>query len=538
MENNEAQSQMLRLKATLQGGKYRIERYIASGGFGNTYEVMNVAFEERMALKEFFISGVSARLDDNTSVVVSNSLNERTFNQQKEKFKKEARRLRKLHNPHIVQVHDLFEENGTAYYVMDYIDGASLSERLSERGGKPFSEAEVTNILQQVLEALDVVHRHGIWHLDLKPANIMSDKRGNVWLIDFGASKQMSNSDEKSLSSSVLCCTPGYAPTEQIEQTMDLIGPWTDLYALGATLYRLLTCRKPPTISEMMEDDAFTYTQPVSEKMKWLVRWMMRPNRHKRPQSVDEVRDFLARPFVLPKEEEEKTTIGDQTEKKQKTEEQPPRQPEQDPDSGVDLDEDVPSEPIPWYEPVAQQMDHLTKVIPIAAAVILLIGGGYFMYSKQSGGGEQIAVADIEQQSDSIIAVPSVFDRVGPSLPSKTVTDVTFDHAYGKYSYSGQVDGEGKPNGEGVAKFSNGCSYTGPFVHGVMQGDGAVFVYENGDTFEGSFENDLFFEGKYTVKEDGSYFQGSYKNGKPYTGIWYSKDGKKSYELVKGIEKK
>lgn len=120
--------------------------------------------------------GISDRNGDSVSVSVSNKTNVEQFTSQKEKFRKEARRLRKLRNPHIVAVHDLFEENGTAYYEMDLIKGESLSERM-KRSGQPLGEAEVLQILDQVLDALSVVHAQGLYHLDLKPANIMVTSR-------------------------------------------------------------------------------------------------------------------------------------------------------------------------------------------------------------------------------------------------------------------------------------------------------------------------------------------------------------------------
>lgn len=189
------------------------------------------------------MKGINLR--EGQKVTVSVPDNHVSFDGQREKFKKEALRLRKLKNPHIVQVHDLFEENGTVYYVMDYIDGQSLSDILKQRG-KPLTEAEVRQILPQVLEALDTVHQQNIWHLDIKPGNIMMDKQGHAFLIDFGASKQMRGADGVSqATSSALCYTPGYAPMEQVEQAMDKFGPWTDFYALGATLFTLLTNQLP-----------------------------------------------------------------------------------------------------------------------------------------------------------------------------------------------------------------------------------------------------------------------------------------------------
>ena len=119
MNNNIDTRSMLPVGTMLQGGKYRIDRYLSSGGFGNTYVATNVFFDECVAIKEFFLKGISDRDGDSITVSVSIPSNRKQFDEQNEKFKKEAYRLRKLKNEHIVAVHDLFEENGTAYYVMD-----------------------------------------------------------------------------------------------------------------------------------------------------------------------------------------------------------------------------------------------------------------------------------------------------------------------------------------------------------------------------------------------------------------------------------
>ena len=281
--------QHLQPNTTLQGGKYRIERVLGQGGFGITYVGYNTEFEETVAIKEFFIKGVTQRDNNQTSISVSNDENTSSFLEQKEKFKKEARRLRKLKNEHIVKVHDLFEENGTAYYVMDYIDGESLAERL-KRTGKPMSEQDVKKLLPQILDALKEVHKNEMWHLDLKPGNIMVDKQRNAYLIDFGASKQI-RANGSMTTSTALCYTPGYAPNEQIGQMYDRFGTWTDIYALGATIYNLLTNKKPPMAIDIEEDeeDAFDFPNTVSDGMRKLVVWMMQPKRKARPQSVDEI---------------------------------------------------------------------------------------------------------------------------------------------------------------------------------------------------------------------------------------------------------
>ena len=278
-------------------GTYRIESYLSSGGFGNTYIAKNIEFGETYAVKEFFVKGVCQRDSDSTTISVSNSENTDSFAQQKEKFKKEARRLRSLNNPHIVKVYDLFEENGTAYYVMDYVDGESLSTRLN-RTHTPLAESVVRNYLSQILDGLDAIHAAGIWHLDIKPANIMVDRHDVVKLIDFGASKQQSAAGGATASTGI-SYTNGYAPSEQMAQSFDKFGPWTDFYALGATLYKLQTNQNPPSVTDLSEDESedkhTALPMPnVSTEMKKMVIWMMQVNRLKRPKNVGEIKAILS----------------------------------------------------------------------------------------------------------------------------------------------------------------------------------------------------------------------------------------------------
>ena len=287
---------------TVLHGTYRIESYLSSGGFGNTYVAKNIEFDETYAIKEFFVKGVCQRDGNSTTISVSNSENSDSFAQQKEKFKKEARRLRSLSNPHIVKVYDLFEENGTAYYVMDYVDGENLSTRLN-RTHSPLSESEVRNYLSQILDGLESIHAAGIWHLDIKPANIMVDKHDVVKLIDFGASKQQSTAGGATASTGI-SYTNGYAPSEQMAQSFDKFGPWTDFYALGATLYKLLTNQNPPLVTDLSEDESedkhIALPMPnVSNDMKKLVVWMMQVNRLKRPKNVGEIKQFLGLIFNI-----------------------------------------------------------------------------------------------------------------------------------------------------------------------------------------------------------------------------------------------
>jgi len=283
--------QHLQPNTILQGGKYRIERVLGQGGFGITYLARNTIFDVNVAIKEFFMKDENDR--DGSMVTMPNTTKSELFAGQKEKFKKEAKRMFSIKNSHVIGVHDLFEENGTAYYVMDFIDGLSLAEKM-EKTGSAIAEKEVREILRQILDALQEVHQKDIWHLDLKPSNIMLDKSGTAYLIDFGASKQI-RANGSMTTSTALCYTPGYAPNEQIGQMYDRFGPWTDIYALGATIYNFLTNKKPPMAIDIEEDeeDAFEFPTNISEDMRKLVVWMMQPKRKARPQSVEEVIELI-----------------------------------------------------------------------------------------------------------------------------------------------------------------------------------------------------------------------------------------------------
>ena len=188
---------------TVLNGRYTVGRSMGQGGFGITYAAID-EFGERVAIKEFFMRGVNQRDEGSTLVSVSNSDKRAENEHMRKKFRTEAMRLRGLKNEHIVKVLAFFEENGTSYYVMNFIDGESLSRRMDRLGGLVMTEQEVRSILNDMLDALDEVHHSTppLYHLDIKPGNIMVDSRGSAYLIDFGSSKQ---TDPGSGTSSLVC---------------------------------------------------------------------------------------------------------------------------------------------------------------------------------------------------------------------------------------------------------------------------------------------------------------------------------------------
>ena len=296
--------QHLQPNTTLQGGKYRIERVLGQGGFGITYLAIQVSLDRKVAIKELFMGGSGQAINDRRGnlVVVTNAANQASFNQQKEKFKKEALRLANLNHPNLPKVHDFFEENKTVYYVMEYIDGESLRTWLNRKGS--LSETQVMNYFKQILEALCVAHQQNIWHLDIKPENIMIDRHDNAYLIDFGASKHI-NRFSALTTSLALAYTPGYCPPELTDltcsdkdnfvQALKDIGPWTDIYALGATIYNLITDCIPPSSHRVLRngDNAFIFPHNISAQIHSLIIWMMKPNLEERPQSVKDILLYL-----------------------------------------------------------------------------------------------------------------------------------------------------------------------------------------------------------------------------------------------------
>ena len=229
--------------------EWELEQVLGVGGFGIVYRGRGVHFNETVAIKEYFPGAISDRTDG-TTVTPTDSSSEEIYALGLEKFVEEAKILWNLskpdRHPNVVSVRSLFTIHGTAYMVMDFESGLSLSQLLKE--GRRFDEESLLALIKPVAEGLDRAHRAGVIHRDIKPANILVDDRGRPVLIDFGSARFDSG---QATSTKVTFYTPPYAALEQYVKTYQQ-GPWTDIYALGVTLYQCVTGEKPPEVLERL----------------------------------------------------------------------------------------------------------------------------------------------------------------------------------------------------------------------------------------------------------------------------------------------
>lgn len=246
--------QALKSGTTLRGGSYRIEMTLGQGGFGITYLALDLNLDRKVAIKEFFPKDYCDR-DESTSHVTLGTQSAAEFiGKLKAKFLKEARNIAKFDHPGIIKIHAAFEENNTAYYVMDYIEGESLSEKVRNNG--PLSEKTALHYIGKVGDALTYVHSHRINHLDVKPANIMIRRSDDTpILIDFGLSKQYDSTGMQT-STTPTGISHGFAPMEQyLEGGVKEFSPQTDIYSLAATLYFILTGVVPPQAPRLVDEE-------------------------------------------------------------------------------------------------------------------------------------------------------------------------------------------------------------------------------------------------------------------------------------------
>lgn len=598
--------------SVLQNGRYTIVRVLGQGGFGITYQATTkekvtgnlgeMEVEVPVAIKEFFMKDTCLRDSYNNNVSIPSTGSTDQVDKYRQKFIKEAHNLAQLNHPNIVHVADVFEENNTVYYVMQYLRDGSLRGKLRTQGRLP--EDEAVRYTLEIAHALDYMHteKH-MCHYDVKPGNILLNN-DKAMLIDFGISKNY-NADGSETSATPVGLSKGFAPLEQFQQSLQDFSPVSDIYSLGATLYNLITGEVPPEASAVNEEGLGKRPEYVSEHIWETIVTAMQPRRKDRPQTMQQlitlleskpipVPDPVSVPHVtesdetvlgdsdeivvssrpetpapaaapvpppipvstgynappspasvpdIPEEEDESTTYDTPVSSKPKPTPTPP-QPPVVPKAATPEPTPVPKPtPEPTPEPVAEQpapthqpqkslyekppVQKKSSKAPLIIGIFVLFlligaGAGFFVYKtflgNDSGNTPAVTTDNIETVTDEPIYAAD--------------NSVAF-------TYTGQVNADKKPNGQGTAKYTDSekDTYTGKFQNGMRVDKDATLLFKNGDTYKGSFVTDQFDEGVYTIKDDGSFFKGKFKDYQPYDGGWYTKTGKLLYKVVKGVDK-
>ncbi|WP_347296883.1 protein kinase [uncultured Bacteroides sp.] len=461
---------------TMLHNTYRVVRVLGQGGFGITYLAIHVRLKKKFAIKEFFPKSLCDRDTDTSHVRTASKANSVTVEKLKNKFIKEAEHIAEMDSPYIVRIVDVFEENHTAYYVMDYIEGRSLSDIVKNDGPIPVEKA--VGYITKIGEALTYIHSKRMNHLDVKPANIMVRSKDNApILIDFGLSKQY-DSDGNQTSTTPVGISHGYAPMEQYNDGgVREFSPQTDIYSLGATLYFLLSGVTPPQATKLIEDE-LTFPSAIPRHLINPILKAMEPVRKSRYPSVSAFCHAITG-----------TVAGDAT-----TIDIPKPQPKPIPPK--------PQLQIPWK--------YIGSGV-VAAIVVLLV---FILTGSPAPDNPEAPIAE---------------------QTVNTVKDMVWNSPLGRAIYSGEVIPDSVynsdamiPHGKGHVEIIDGSyagnKYVGQFVNGILEGE-TIYTLKNGDKFEGTFKNNEYFNGRYTFKDNGDYFVGSFMKGSPDKGVWYNKNG-------------
>lgn len=271
-------------------GEYMVGKVLGQGGFGITYIGCSFKTGKRVAIKEFFPRHMVYRNTQQTVVSVSDEKELDAYKNGIEKFIDEAKMLSALsEHPNITDVYKCFIENNTAYYVMEYLDGEDLQHYFKRKGA--ISETEALRIMRSVCDALEYIHSRNVFHRDISPDNIFRLRSGGIKLIDFGAARQKIVGDSMMLS---VILKHGYAPIEQYQANGNQ-GAWTDIYALGATIYYMITGKRvPDCMTRLREPDLPTAKELHILQPMWnILDKCLKPDPAERYQTAKELKDNI-----------------------------------------------------------------------------------------------------------------------------------------------------------------------------------------------------------------------------------------------------
>ena len=503
--------------STLMQGKYRIVAVLGQGGFGITYKGEHTMLGTTVAIKEFFMKGACER-DENSTHVTTSQSNSELASRFRTKFLKEAKTLAVLKHPNIIRVFDVFEDNGTAYYVMDYIEGNNLSDIVEGKGR--LSEPLALKYIRQVANALNYLHQKKLLHLDVKPANILLDKNtGNAILIDFGVSKQY-DQDGQQTSTTPPAISKGYSPVEQYAQGSNVktFSPATDIYSLAATLYKLVTGNTPPESNLLLNEDEQLppYPSNVSEVTRNAIAECLQ-TRKKRPQSISEFLQLLdSEPISnIDTPEEEDTILKSQYKKSQEV----------------------------LTTPIKTKKDNLNTVFIIGAVIAFVVIIG-LLFNKCGGSSSNDSS---DEDLDSVVYEPVDTTAVAWDDSTASYEDIYTDDTDNDVSYVSPKNQSNDEITKGSENYEGGSKFVGTFKNGVrlkgtftwadgdrFEGDfkdgkmsNGVYYYKTGNKFSGSFDSNEERENGTFYWPDGDRFEGDFKNGKISNGVYYYKTGDK-----------
>ena len=357
----------------LQGGKYVIKQVLGQGGFGITYLAEQVSLKCEVAIKEFFMKDNCLRDDATGAVSVPSTGSAKQVGRYYTKFLKEAQTMSALNHPHIIKIIDVFEEKGTAYYVMPFMPNGSLKDWVEKHGR--LSEQEALNYIQQIAQALKYMHeKKRLCHYDVKPGNIMLDENMSAVLIDFGISKYYDTQGNQT-SSTPVGTTEGYAPIEQYKG-IDSYSPASDVYALGATLYFLVMGTAPPTAVARVQSEQLKFSSAISAETRLMIGRAMKLNLRERSQNVDA---FLTPRFSSPQNkkatETENPIIDSAKPSKSKSQSASPKKAPLATDAKKSEEESP--KPKLTFKEVLLKVFHAGKYLYITGLIGLLLFAGY-----------------------------------------------------------------------------------------------------------------------------------------------------------------
>jgi serine/threonine protein kinase len=561
---------------TILMGRFVIGRVLGKGGFGVTYLAYDLKGGRKVAIKEYMPDALSWRTPGSTAVSTYSGEKEESFKLGSEKFYDEAKTISRFNgHPNIINVFEFFYENNTAYFVMEYIEGVDVKTHVARRGGR-LSEEEAVRLTLPVMDALIVVHSVGILHRDISPDNIYITKNNEVKLLDFGAARQVLGDMSKSLS---VVLKPGFAPIEQY-QSRGNQGQWTDVYALGATLYYCLTSHVPEAAMDRIDTDGLKAPEEfgisVSSQLWNVINRSLSLRAANRYQTMSEFKQAILLhneygneniPYEKAEPDKTFTDGGGRESEKQK---------------GLLI-------------PVSVACSILIAITAIGITAWSLSNrnvstGKNLAYSMQTA--KTVSTVSESNEGDNgstekpsstqqvevetqiqVVAEDGTEKPVSEKNQGETVNDMDYLYSSSLFSVKCKYSGEwkdNKPNGSGslvlledfskyywgkgskftgnftdgilngpgTCEYADSCFYEGNYENGIMSGEGTC-TFTNGDVYSGQWKNDkMEGQGTYTSK-NGEVYEGqwvkskregqgtkTYKDGSRYAGQW--KNGKRS----------